>query len=460
MANDPLDPLKKIQSHLDALRRVQNIPNVNITTPHADVSNLQIQFKMPGGRVFSPVPVVPDPLVEWMLEDLAAQPFHDLVTETVNMQKTKGYRPGHVPRAEGLKVLKKRYDKDAFFRARVGGLWLQSRKKEEDALKLLKAETVRANPWPVVERFGFPLAVWLFFLTGSGTFRGVAAQVLKESAAKGGNLEELVASAAQRAPEAENLWGLPPLTHDAESARLKEEMSGLLAERDRLKQEAEEGKKRRESLEEELRKAREENQKVAHARNAAENARAAAAVRTHELETHLESLRGAESGLKKLEKQVKELEHEKARFMKEKEEWEKNGRAVREDRDRLKAELKEKQKSFQVLSKLLAGKELPIKALYQGQILFLVTRADPAPFFDVAKRAGLTLLVHDGQARNAQFENFLEQAWRVFVLGAEGDFQEGALRAVRESAAPAAFLPSLDERQFAALLAVTAKASL
>src|SRR5262245_47954714 len=117
---DPLDPLKKIQAHLDAIRRAQQFSN---PIPKPPPGSVRFEFTSHGVAIAGPMPPpVPDPLVEWLLEDLPPRAFHDLVTETLTRQKIKGYRPGHVPRDEGLKMLQKRYDKEPPFRAQAGAL--------------------------------------------------------------------------------------------------------------------------------------------------------------------------------------------------------------------------------------------------------------------------------------------------------------------------------------------------
>lgn len=440
--NDPMDPLKRIQQHLDAIRRMQQ-PHLNISNPRIDASKLTINFTGRPGGPAPMAPPLPEPLVDWLLEDLPPRAFHDFVTETVAALKLKGYRPGHVPRPEGLKALKKRYEKDPIFRARAGSAWLQGRKKEDAAFRLLKGPDVRKDPWPVVERFGFPLAVWLFALSGNGVHRAVAAQVLKDVAAKGGDLEKLLAEARQKAPAGEDLWALPAVGHDDELARIQSEVEGILAERDRWQKEASDEKKRREALEAELKALRGESQKAGQARAAADQGRAALEARVREMENHLETLRGAESVIKRLEKQVKEAEHESRRLAGEKDAALGSASALRAERDALKKALVRSERTAAGLRTIAAAAEPPAKPIFQGQVLLLVTALEPASFFESAKRAGLTLLVHDGRAKNAQFDKFAEQAWKILVWGDPDSFQEGVRGALEDASKPVLHLPAL-----------------
>lgn len=441
--NDPTDPLKRIQQHLDAIRRMQQ-PHLNISNPRIDASKLTINFT---GRPGGPAPLappLPEPLVDWLLEDLPPRAFHDFVTETVAALKLKGYRPGHVPRPDGLKALKKRYEKDPLFRVRAGSAWLQGRQKEDAAFRLLKGPDIRKDPWPVVERFGFPLAVWLFALSGNGVHRPVAAQVLKDAAARGGNLEQLLAEARQKAPAGEDIWGLPAVGHGDELSRIQSEVEGILAERDRWQKEASDEKKRREALEAELKALRGESQKAGQARAAADHGRAALEARVRELENHLEALRGAESIIKKLEKQVKETEHEARRLAGEKEAALGTSGALRAERDALKKALVRNERTVAALKKIATAPETPpAKPLFQGQVVLLVTGLEPAPFFESAKRAGLTLLVHDGRAKNAPFDKFAEQAWKIVVWGEPESFHEGVRGALEDMTKPVLHLPAL-----------------
>jgi hypothetical protein len=435
--NDPLDPLKRIQQHLEAIRRMQAPPHFNVPPPRVDASGLTFR---PGPGPASP----PEPLVDWLLEDLPPREFHDLVAETVTAQKLKGYRPGHVPRAEGLKLLKKRHDKDPAFRVRLAAAWLKGRPKEQDAFRLLKPDDLRKDPWPAVERFGFPMAFWLMTLSAGGAFRAVGAQVLKDVAAKGGKLEEVLAEARRKAPAREDIWALPSVGHDEELARIQSEVEGILAERDRWRAEAAEEKKRREALEAEAKSLRGEAQKAGQARSAAGQERAALEDKLHGLEERLGSLRGAESAIKRLEKRVKELEHEDQKRLSALDADREAARLLRAERDALKKTLAERERTLAALKKISALPDAPVSApFFKGEVVLLVTAQDPAPFFESAKRAGLTLLVHDGRARNAQFDKFVDRAWRVVLWGEEPSFHEGVLGALEPPVKPVLRLPDL-----------------
>jgi hypothetical protein len=455
MPTDPLDPLKKIQAHLEALRRLQNAGSP-IVPPTIDASGLRIRYQTTGGApsvpAAPPLPPVPDPLADWLLADLPPRAFHDLVTETVSREKPKGYRPGHVPRAEGLKLLKRRYDKDGFFRNLVGGRWLLAHKKAEDALRLLKPEDVRRDPWPAVERFGFPTAVWLLLLGLGGVHRAAGVRILKEVSAKEGRLDEILAEASARAPDPEKMWGLPEVSHDEEIARVQAEVEQILAERDRWKSEAESEKARREEAEDGLRLAREEVRRVAQAGSAGGQALKALEGEAAELRARLESLRDAESALKRMEKQIRELEHDRAKLLAGNEAWEAEKKGFAAEREALLAAADE----AATAARLLGGVTAPPphgaaagKTPYRGEVLLLVTPATAAPYFEAAKRLGLTLLVHDGRSRTPPLDHFLRQAWRVLVLGDAGD---AASRAVRDAGRPWARLPLVPAEAFERLL--------
>ncbi|MBI4395801.1 MAG: hypothetical protein HY548_01815 [Elusimicrobia bacterium] len=451
MVQDPLDPIKKIQAHLEALRRVQNFP-VNISNPQIDASGLRIQFKGPGGPAPG-LPPVPDPLIDWLLEDLPPKTFHDLVIETVAALKIKGYRSEHVPRAEGVKLLKKRYDKEPPFRFRVTSLWMQSRQKEDGAFRLIKADALRRDPWPAIERFGFPVGIWLFVLSQNGAFRQVALNILKEVTSKEGKLSEILEAAARnRTAEQEKIWSLPSLTRNEEMARIQTEAEQAFTERDRWQRQAEEEKRKCGALETDLRQAREENQKLAHARAAADQTFKQLELRAKELETHLEKLRGAESALKQQEKHIKELEHDKAQFTKTLNEFEAARLSLARERDAFAQTNEERESALRLFAKALTSPVLE-KPAFQGQALLLITKAEAAPFFEAAKKAGLTLLVHDGKAHNTQLYRLLERTWRILIWGDFSSFPEGVRNALRNSSKPLDFSPELGPAVFERLLA-------
>lgn len=458
MPNDPLDPLKRIQAHLEALRRARGLPPGGpVSGAGVDPSQVRFQWKGP----FAPAPAAvsaPDPLVEWLLEDLPPRAFHDLVSETASRLKLKGYRAGHLPRPEGLRLLKKRYDKEPAFRPRCHALWLQGRKKEADAFKLLPAAEVRKDPWPVVERFGFPLALWMFLLSAGGLFRSLALQVLKEVTAKAGRLEELLAQAAQKKDlAADKLWSLPPVSHDEDLSRLQAEVEQILAERDRWQAEARTEKERGDRAQAGVQRLEEEVQKLSRAKSAAEQGRQEWEARARALESHLEKLKDAESALKRLEKQVKEMEHEKSQWPAEKDRLAGAAAEAARERDGLKRRLAERERTLAFLRVLAApGDPPPSGPVYQGEVLLLITAAAPAPFFEAAKRTGLTLLVHDGRSHNAQLDKFLEQAWRVLALGEADTFHEGVWGALRASGKPLVALPPLDAAAFERLIRTAA----
>ncbi len=453
MANDPLEHLKRIQAHLEALRRARQGPNINLSNPN--INPAQVKFRAPGGPFFGG-PNLPDPLVEWLLGDLPPRMFHDAVNETASHLKIKGYRPGHMPREEGLKILKKRYDKDPMFRIRAGQIWLQGRKKEDDAFRLLGADSARRDPWAVVQRFGFPLAVWLFYFSNGGIFRATALGLLKEVTAKDGRLEEILSEAAKKQPGSEKIWSLPKLSQDDEISRIQNEVEQILAERDRWQAEAQAEKSKREKSETELKVLREEQQKAGHARSAAEQIRKSLEARNQELESRLEELRGAEASLRRLEKQIKELEHDKSRLTRFKEEAEPIRQALTEENEILRRALAERNQTVELMKIFFAADPGYLHPVYQGQVLLLVLAEDPAEYFLTAKEIGLTLLVHNGSSVDGQLEKFLGQAWQVAVLGGESDFPETVKNALRHGPRPPIFLPHLPAPAFGRLLMAAA----
>lgn len=453
MANDPLEHLKRIQAHLEALRRARQGPNINLSNPNIKPS--QVQFRAPGNPFFGG-PNLPDPLVEWLLGDLPPRVFHDAVNETASHLKIKGYRPGHMPREEGLKILKKRYDKDPMFRLRAGQIWLQGRKKEDDAFRLLGADLARRDPWAVVQRFGFPLAVWLFYFSNGGIFRSAALALLKEVTAKDGRLEEILAEAAKKQPGSEKIWSLPKLSQDDEISRIQNEVEQILAERDRWHAEFQTEKSKREKVEAELKLLREEQQKSGHARSTAEQTRKALEARNHELESRLEELRGAEASLRRLEKQIKELEHDKAKLARYKDEVEPLRQALSEEKEILRRSLAERDRTIGLMKVFFAAEPAYLSSVYQGQVLLLILADDPAEYFLTAKEIGLTLLVHDGASVDGQLEKFLGQAWQVMVLGDEADFSEAVRKALRGGPRTPVFLPKLPAPAFGRLLMASA----
>lgn len=426
-----MEALRRLQAHLDSLRRAGGAPVPPFPRPLSP---------------FTAPPPVPDPLIDWLLEDLPARDSHDLAEEAAAAQRLKGYRPGHLPRPEGLKLLKRRYEKEPAFRARLGALWLKGRKKEETAFRLLKAEDIRRDPWALVERFGFPASVWLLLLSNGGVLRAVAVQMLKEVTAQAGKLEEVMA----RRPAPGKLWSLPEIPHDQEIDRVRAEIEQVLAERDRWKEEAAAEKSKRERAESALAQAQAEVQKLGPARHAAEEARRAAEARAAELEAHLDKLRGGEAALKRLEKQLRELQHEKTALAAERDELRSSLEALERERTDLRRTLDESGRTLRFLQALLAPGDGPA-ASYKGETLLVVTAAPPAPFFEAAKGAGLTLLIHDGRSLPA-LDRPLEQAWRVILWGDPADFPGGLLEKLRASRKPFAVLPELAPSLFPAFL--------
>jgi hypothetical protein len=456
MPNDPLEHLKRIQAHLEALRRARQgqPPNVNLSNPNINPAN--VQFRAPGGPLFGS-PSLPDPLIEWMLQDLPPRTFHDVLNETVSRLKIKGYRPGHVPREEGLKILKKRYEKELPFRMRMNQMWLQSRKKEESAFRLIGPDVIRREPWPVVERFGFPLTIWLMSVSSGGIFRPAAMNILKEVSAKQGRLEEILANAA-KAPSAaqDKLWSLPKVSHDDEVSRIQNEVEQILTERDQWQAQAQEEKTKREKLEAELKAARDEQQKSAQARSAAEHARQSAEARLREVEGHLEELKGAETSLRRMEKQLKELEYEKTRLARGAAEWEQSRAALSQEMESLRQALSAREKSLKFLKAFFVSEPGYLSETFQGQALLLILADDPAEYFVTAKEIGLTLLVHDGRSVDAQLEKFLGRAWRVAVLGEEAALSESVWKALRGAGKPVVSLPLMPAPAFGRLLMAAA----
>jgi hypothetical protein len=261
--------------------------------------------------------------------------------------------------------------------------------------------------------------------------------------AKDGKLEEFLSEAAKKQPGSEKIWSLPKISQDEEMSRIQNEVEQILAERDRWQAEAQAEKSKREKAEAELKNLRDEIQRMGNARSAAEQVRKDMEVRNRELEARLAELRDAETSLRRLEKQVKELEHDKSRLLRFKEEAEPLRQGLAQEKYLLQHVLAERERTLGLLTVFFAAEPAPLSLAYQGQILLLVTGLDPAEYFLMAKEIGLTLLVHPGHAADGQLEKFIQQAWRIMVLGNEIDFPEAVRRTLRNSPRPPIFMPIL-----------------
>jgi hypothetical protein len=432
------DPFRKLKEHMEAVKKMG--PNFS---------------KPPAGFPPRPMPLpppVPGPLVQWLLEDLPPRVFHDLVLKIAARKKLKGYRPEHIPQAEGIKILQNQYEKEPPLRAHVLSVWGGSRQKEREALKLFNLADIQRDSWPVAERFGFPLAVWLLLTSPDGLLRARAGDMIKEAASKPGKMDELLAKAKEKTPGSQNIWGLPEFSHGDDVARMRNELDMVLSERDQWKQLAEEERKKRDRNEADRQSDREEIGKLTKARAAAENDRKSLESRVRELESHLESLPKADSTLHHLQKQVRELERESGLLTEKKDVLEKELASTREKESFLERKNAEQNNALALLKAALQNKGAVEPAVFQGEALLLITPEDPSPYFESAKKLGLTLLVHDGQAKNPAFDRALGRSWRAILWGEETEFNEGVLNTLRSSGKPYLLLPSIGPDNFEKLL--------
>ena len=403
-------------------------------------------------RPIPPPPPVPAPLVQWLLEDLPPRAFHDLVHQIAARNKLKGYRPEHIPRADGIKILQNQCDKEPPLRTHIISVWNGSRRKEREALKLFNVADVQKDPWPVAERFGFPLAVWLLLTTPNNLLQARAVDMIKEAASKPGKLEELLAKAKEKIAGSQNIWGLTEFSHGDDVARMRNELDMVLSERDQWKQLAEEEKRKRDRNEAERQSDRDEIRQLTKARAAADNERKTLESRVRELESRLENLPRTETTLHHLQKQARELERSMGILAEEKKLLEEDLASARENASALEQKLIEQTATLAFMKTALQNKGAAEDAVFQGEALLLISPEDPSPYFESAKKLGLTLLVHDGQAKTPALERSLARSWRAILWGEETDFHEGVLKTLRTSGKPYLILPSLGAAGFETLL--------
>jgi hypothetical protein len=319
-------------------------------------------------------------------------------------------------------------------------------------LKLFNPADVQKDPWPVAERFGFPLAVWLLLTTPNNNIQARAVDMIKEAASKPGKMEELLAKAKEKSPESQNIWGLPEFSHGDDVARMRNELDMVLSERDQWKQLAEEEKRKRDRDEADRQGDREEIRKLTKARAAAESERKSLESRVQELESRLENLPKTETNLHHLQKQVRELERDMGILAEKKDSLEESLASARERESALERKHAEQTGTLAFLKTALRNKGAAEPPAYQGEALLLITPEDPSPYFESAKKLGLTLLVHDGQAKAPALERSLARSWRAILWGEETDFHEGVLKTLRTSGKPYLILPSLGAAGFETLL--------
>ncbi len=458
MNKDQLEAIRKMKEHFEAVRQARK---TGAPLPKPPAGMPPFPFK---NRPMIPAPSAPDPLLQWFLEDIPPREFHDLLTSTISHLKIKGYRPGHVPRSEGIKILKTRYLKEPAFRPKIITLWLKARQKERQALRILNPADIQKNPWQVVERFGFPLTIWLFLLSPHSVLRMKASEMIKEVAAKQGRMEELLARAKEQSASSENIWALPDVSHDDEVTRMQNEVEQILSERDHWQQEAASEKQKSEKQAAEIRQWQEEKQKSDKARTAAEQSLQAMEAKAHDLQSQLDNLRQAETSLNHMQKQIKEMERDKGLLSAEKDKWQNEAGSKEKELNGIEQKYQEQARTLFFLKLFLKDPALPPEPEkapspvlpYQGQVIFLVTNEDPSPYFEAGKKTGVTLLVYDGQSLNQQFEKFLDQAWRAVLWGEADLFHDGILKALRSASKPLIVLPSLGPEKFEQFLTAAA----
>jgi len=430
--------------HLDALRAIQNIQRG--VPPR------------PVGPRFPIPPSVPDALLTWFLEDLDPRLLHDLAKETVVRFKIHGYRPDSVPRAEAVKILKKRLQRELPFQSHLVLKWLEGHRKETDSLKMLNVGDVQKNPWRFVERMGFPLTFWLFLLSTNEPLRRLAFQILKTVSEKDGKLDEIVRAAGENrlTPEGEDsFWKLPPLEEGDDLKRLKNEVDELVIEKEAVSARWREENNRRLELEERILRLTEEQKKLQQAGSAGEKARVQLESKIASLEKRLADLQEAEGRIKKNQKRMAELEHELLRLRRVFEEKSEEAVKLQGDLPVLQRTQSEQRTTIAVLKKVMESSSGSVPTVYRGETLVLIggDESEGSGYFETAKSAGLTLLYHAGRTRDPKLDGFLPRAWRVVVLQDDDHrVDEKTMAAVLESGHPYLIYPFVRAEMFARLL--------